>query len=166
MFKRLLVPLDGSRFGSRALQVAIMVAKQFSAEIILIQVVKRAIPVTATAVMPPGTASPEATEIAIRAALEEQERTTVRARRYLSGKVRGINHHNIKSSYQVLVGKPAESIMEFANEKNMDLVVMTTHGKSGIKRAIMGSVADTVIRESGKPVLVINPRSGGKKRTR
>jgi nucleotide-binding universal stress UspA family protein len=45
----------------------------------------------------------------------------------------------------------------------MDLVVMTTHGKSGIKRAIMGSVADAVIRESGKPVLVIRPNTRGKK---
>jgi nucleotide-binding universal stress UspA family protein len=53
--------------------------------------------------------------------------------------------------------------MELSEKENIDLVVMTTRGKSGLKRAIMGSVADVVIRESGKPVLVIRPQTSSKK---
>ena len=159
MFKRLLVPLDGSRFGSRALQYATEVAQHFDAEVVLIQVVKPATPVATTTGIDAGMGSPAASEIAMQAALEEDKRNSTRAKRYLSGKIRGMKPRDIKGSYQVVVGDPAQSIMSFAQKEHIDLIVMTTHGKSGLKRAIMGSVADAVIRESGKPVLVVRPRT-------
>ena len=155
MFKRILVPLDGSRFGSRALKYATEVAQRFDTEVILIEVVT---PTTATAGTAPGMESPMVAEIAAQAALEEDKRNATRARRYLSGKVRRMSSQGVKGSYRVVIGDPAQSIMEFAQKEHIDLVVMTTHGKSGLKRAIMGSVADVVIRESGKPVLVVRPK--------
>jgi nucleotide-binding universal stress UspA family protein len=163
MFNRLLVPLDSSRFASRALRYAAEVAQRFNAELILLQVIKPATPVPATTGMAPGGESPASAEIAMQAALEEDKRNAAHAKRYLSGKVRQMRAQAINASYQVIVGDPAQSIMEFSKKEHMDLVVMTTHGKSGIKRAIMGSVADAVIRESGKPVLVIRPNTRGKK---
>jgi nucleotide-binding universal stress UspA family protein len=161
MFKRLLVPLDGSRFASRALRYAAEVAQRFSAEVVLIQVVKPATPVVDGGALVG--VSPAAAEIAVQAALEADKRNSARARRYLSGKVRAMGSRHIQSSYQVLMGDAARSIMEFSERENIDLVVMTTHGKSGLKRALMGSVADVVIRESGKPVLVIRPQPGSKR---
>jgi nucleotide-binding universal stress UspA family protein len=56
------------------------------------------------------------------------------------------------------VGDPAGSIMAYAKKSKADLIIMTTHGKSGIIRAVMGSVADEVVRKSGKPVLVTRPK--------
>jgi nucleotide-binding universal stress UspA family protein len=159
MFKRILVPLDGSRFSSRALPYAIDVARRFKAEIIFLQVVKPATPVPASTGSVPGVESPASVEIAMQTALKEEKRDTVRAKRYLSGKVGAARSDGIKASYQVLIGDPAQSIMESANKENVDLVVMTTQGKSGLKRAIMGSVADVIIRESGKPVLVVRPHT-------
>ena len=159
MFKRILVPLDGSRFGSRALQYATEVAQHFDAEVVLIQVVGPATPVATTTGIDAGIGSPAAAEIAMQAALEEDKRNSTRAKRYLSGKIRGMKPRDIKGSYQVVVGDPAQSIMSFAQKEHIDLIVMTTHGKSGLKRAFMGSVADAVIRESGKPVLVVRPRT-------
>lgn len=161
MFKRVLVPLDGSGFASGALRYAAEIAQRFGAEVILVQVIKHA-----TAVVDAGGpigVSPVAAEIAVQAALEADRRNAVRARRYLSGKVRAIGSRHIKSSYHVLMGDAARSIIEFSDKENIDLVVMTTHGKSGLKRAVMGSVADVVIRESGKPVLVIRPQTSSKK---
>lgn len=158
MFKRLLVPLDGSRFGSRALRYAIEIAKHFDAEVILLQVVKPGIPAPTTTGVMPSMESSVSDEITVEVALKEEKRHVAHARRYLSGKARGIRSHDIKASYEVVVGEPAQTIMEFSKKEHMDLVVMTTHGKSGIKRAIMGSVADAVIRESGKPVLVVRPQ--------
>jgi nucleotide-binding universal stress UspA family protein len=161
MFKRLLVPLDGSRFASRALPYAAEVAERFGAELILIQVIK-----PATSVIDAGAAVGVplgASEIAVQAALEADKRNAARARRYLSGKVRAIRSRHIQPSYRVLVGDIARAIMEFSEKESIDLVVMTTHGKSGLRRAIMGSVADVVIRESGKPVLVIRPQTSSKK---
>jgi nucleotide-binding universal stress UspA family protein len=163
MFKRLLVPLDGSRFGSRALRYSTEVAHRFGAEIVLLQVVKPATPVPVSGGMAPGMGSPKGAEVAMQAALEEEKRDRAHARRYLSGKVRTLKSRDIEASYRVIVGDPARSIMKFADKEKIDLVVMTTHGKSGLKRAIMGSVADAVIRESGKPVLVVRPRAGGRK---
>jgi nucleotide-binding universal stress UspA family protein len=161
MFKRLLVPLDGSRFASRALRYAAEVAQRFSAEVILIQVIN-----PATSVIDAGApvgVSPVGSEIAVQAALEADKRNVARAKRYLSGKVRAIRTRHIQSSYRVLMGDTAHSIIEFSEKENIDLVVMTTHGRSGLKRAVMGSIADVVIRESGKPVLVIRPQTSSKK---
>jgi nucleotide-binding universal stress UspA family protein len=162
MFKRLLIPLDGSRFGSRAIRYAADVAQKFSAEIVLLQVVKPATPVPVSSTVSPGMGSPQSAEIAMETALDVEKRERARARRYLRRKVSDLESRNIKASYQVLVGDPAQSIMDFADKKKTDLVVMTTHGKSGLKRAIMGSVADSVIRESGKPVLVVRPQTKAK----
>lgn len=161
MFKRLLVPLDGSRFASRALRYAVEVAQRFGAEVILIQVVKPTTPVVDGGAVVG--VSPAAAEIAVQASLEADKRNAARAGRYLSGKVRAMRSRHIQSSYHVLMGDAARSIMEFSERGKIDLVVMTTRGKSGLRRALMGSVADVVIRESGKPVLVIRPQTGSKK---
>jgi nucleotide-binding universal stress UspA family protein len=163
MFKRILVPLDGSRFGSRAIQYATDVAQRFAAEVILMQVVKPTTLVPATTGMAPGIEGLAPAEITVQAALEEDKRNAAYAKRYLSGKAREIRSQGIKVKYEVIIGEPAQSIKKFAQKGHIDLVVMTTHGKSGLKRAIMGSVADAVIRESGKPVLVVRPKSYSKK---
>jgi len=55
----------------------------------------------------------------------------------------------------VLEGKPAEKIVEYAEENDMDLIVMGTMGKSGLDRILLGSVAERVVRISHTPVLVV-----------
>jgi len=149
MFKRILVPLDGSRFGSRALRYATAIAQHFDAEVILIRVIRHTTPMIAAEAH--GVASPAESEIAVQAALEADKQNVARAKRYLRDKVRAIKSRHIKASYQVTIGEPAQSIMQFSKKENISLIVMTTHGKSG------------VIRESGKPVLVIRPQTSRKK---
>lgn len=163
MFKRILVPLDSSRFSSQAIRYATKVAQRFDAEVILVQAIH---PATLMPVMTEDLTtveSPATAKMAIEAAFSEDNRHITRAKRYLSRKIGGIRSHGIKGSYHVIIGDPPESIMEFAWKEHIDLVVMTTHGKGGLKRAIMGSVADAVIRKSGKPVLVVRPKSFSKK---
>jgi nucleotide-binding universal stress UspA family protein len=155
MFERILVPLDGSRFGSQSIQYAKEIAHRFSAEIILIQAVKPTIPTIGTIESIPSIQGLASAEIPIQVAKQEDERNIKRARRYLSKKVREIKKQDIKASYHIILGNISRSIMGFARKNNIDLIVLTTHGKGGIKRAIMGSVTDEIIRKSGKPVLVI-----------
>ena len=50
-----------------------------------------------------------------------------------------------------------EAILDYADGNDVDVIAMTTHGLSGLARAVLGSVADSVVRKSGLPVLVINP---------
>jgi len=160
MFKRLLVPLDGSRLSSRALPYATEIARRFGAEVILLRVVAPATPVAAPTGTVPGAASRSMAQMAVQAAMQEERRNAAHARRYLSGKTWAIRSQDIEASYGVRIGDPAQTVRELSQEEHVDLVVMTTHGRSGLKRAIMGSVADAVVRESGRPVLVIRPGAG------
>lgn len=58
---------------------------------------------------------------------------------------------------EVIVGHPAEVILEYAVEKEIDLIVMGTHGRRGLDRILFGSVADHVVKQSPVPVLTVNP---------
>ena len=157
IFERILIPLDGSRFSGQALRYAIKVAQRFGAELLLIQVVPPT-PLTALIAPPDGMGSPVTTKIAVQEASRRDKSNIDHAQRYLRRKLRGVATKGIKGSHYVVTGTPDESITKFCQKEGVGLVVMTTHGKSGLKRAIMGSVADKIIRESGVPVLVIRPK--------
>jgi nucleotide-binding universal stress UspA family protein len=58
----------------------------------------------------------------------------------------------------ISIGNPAEKIVEYADKENMDIIIMSTHGRSGITRWALGSVADKVVRANRKPVLLIRAR--------
>lgn len=163
MFKKILVPLDGSRFASRSLKYGVEIAQRFDAEMILMQVEKPTTPLTASDGLQPGMQSPAAAKVAVQIALDEDKRNVSKAKRYLSRKVRELKGKKIACSYHVNIGNPAESIILYAQKKKIDLIIMTSHGKSGIIRAVMGSVADEVVRNSGKPVLVIRPNNHSEK---
>lgn len=64
---------------------------------------------------------------------------------------------NLKT--KVGIGSPAEEIIKYATEQEISLLIIGTHGKSGLDRAIFGSVADRVLRFSPVPVLCVNPHS-------
>ena len=91
--------------------------------------------------------------------MDEDKRNSSKAKRYLSGKMRGLKAQGVQGVYRVAVGEPAAAIMKLTRREKADLVIMTTHGKSGLKRALLGSVADEVVRNSKKPVLVVTPQT-------
>jgi nucleotide-binding universal stress UspA family protein len=155
MYKKILVPLDGSRFGNRAMKYAIDLAQQYKASLLLVQVVQPTRPIPP--VDPTGLTSPVASQITFDQAALADRRNLSRAKRYLAGKVRELKAKNIPAEYRATEGDAAAHIMEIGRKNKVDLIVMTTHGRSGFRRAIMGSVADKVIRESGDPVLVVRP---------
>jgi nucleotide-binding universal stress UspA family protein len=157
MLKRILVPLDGSRFGSRAVKYAEEIARRFDSEIVLLRVIPPEPEVPVTTGNMPAMTSPAETGLSVETALSQDKNNWKHANRYLWKKAGDIKADNLKVSYQVVEGDAARSIMDFSNSENIDIIIMTTHGKSGLKRMFLGSVADTVIRQSGKPVMVIRP---------
>lgn len=159
MFKRILVPLDGSKFSSRALIYAHEIADNFDSEIILLRVVEPARPMAVAGGTFGATESPQAAKISMEVALEEEKRHVEQATKYLQRKTRIGRCDQARCKYQVKVGVPGEQIIKVAKDEKVDLVVMSEHGRGGIKRAILGSVADEVIRKSTNPVLVIRPKS-------
>ena len=69
----------------------------------------------------------------------------------------------MKCTYQVKIGQPANEILKLARVEKADLIVLSTHGRGGIKRAILGSVADEVVRKFTGKVLVVHPYSHRRK---
>lgn len=58
----------------------------------------------------------------------------------------------------VLVGRVEDSILDYADTENVDLILMATHGRSGVRRWVMGSVAEKVVRSSSVPVILVRPQ--------
>jgi len=68
-----------------------------------------------------------------------------------------LTRKGIKARSVVETGQPAERIIEYANEEDVDLIALSTHGRSGMGRWLFGSVADKVVHGSEKPVLLVRP---------
>jgi len=121
-------------------------ARRFSSQVVLMRVV-----------LPPAFNS--VTRLAGEMTSEQTRRrekgAVDRATHYLKEKLQSVEAQGINGCYQVVVGDPAMSILGCCKKEGVDLVIMTTAGKGGLRRAIMGSVADEVVRHSGIPVLTI-----------
>lgn len=154
MFKRIMVPLDGSRSSTRALRFAAGLAQSYAAKVLLLQVVSSptlAIPMTShEAIMTPAGA-----ELAVQVARRQEKKDTASANRYLQTKLRQLRARGVTASKWVMIGPAGTSIVETARSEKVDLIVMTSRGRGGLRRAIGGSVTDKVIRHAGVPVLVI-----------
>jgi nucleotide-binding universal stress UspA family protein len=159
MFEKILVPLDGSTYSARAIPYAIAMADKFDSLILLLQVVRPVRPLAPTS--PTGTliASPATNKLLVQQAAEEQTQNIDGVSCYLEYQANLIRGQQLKVSYRVVVGDPSEAIIEFCQKETISLVIMTTTGKSGLKRALLGSVTDRVIREPGFPVLAIRPET-------
>jgi len=142
MYKRILVPLDGSELAIRALDHAEKLAKTFDAEIILFQVVS----------FMPIYGSPELVTPLI---VDEKQREV--AEKYLADLAEDMKKRGLKVSAMVKTGQQvAVEIIDFAKETRADLIVMCTHGRSGITRWVLGSVAHKVLTRAETPILLIH----------
>jgi nucleotide-binding universal stress UspA family protein len=148
-FSKIIVPLDGSNAAEAALPIAEELAKALGLEIILIQVIGIEIPVAFGAVTPDSWPVPT----------HLLERLDVVASGYLTGLANMLKNKGLTVQWDVLRGAAGPRVVEFAKEAPDSLVAMTTHGRSGFRRWVLGSVADEVMRKGGEPVLVICPQA-------
>ena len=150
MYNKILVPLDGSKLAECALShVEKLIEDSNAQEIILASVTEQ---------VKARTQAPEARElydiagpeVTITFGKKEGE-----AQRYLERVAEKFEGKGIKVSTEVLLWPPAEAIVACAERSNADIIVMSTHGRSGPSRWAYGSVADKVLRSSCVPVLLI-----------
>jgi nucleotide-binding universal stress UspA family protein len=143
MYKRVLVPLDGSALAEQALPHAVAIAERFQAELILLRVL-------APLPRPP---------TAIPAVLQKAEEATMKfAREYLERLAVDVQERDVNVQKATTVGRPHLQIIQYAETNKVDLIVMSTRGQSGLSRWLMGSVADRVVRGAGVPVLLVRVR--------
>lgn len=142
-FRRLLLPLDGSDTGEAAVPYAEELARKTNARVLLLSVALPAYRIAASQDYPGVDLEP-----IIKAQREASEN-------YLGGIEARLKQKGIVVSSETLVGSPAESILDYAKQKQVDLIAMSTHGRSGFGRWILGSVTDKVTRAAELPVVVI-----------
>ena len=143
---RIMVPLDGSALAETALTYAESLARLLSLSVILVRAVRVAGLYAMDAHEPPHVHVSDL-ETSIVAEADDYLRFT-------AAKVRV---QGIDVGWKVLRGSPTQAIIELARETPQDLIAITTRGRTGLDRWIMGSVAEAVVRASGDPVLVIPP---------
>lgn len=142
MYQRVLIPLDGSELAETILPFAEWIAGPLDAEVLLLSVVE---PVSAMAGLAAGgVVGPDAFLL-----------RQLEAKKYL-GEVAGrLEAKGLRVRTFLGLGMPAGEIAEVAKAEKADLIAMTTHGRSGLRRAVFGSVAEEVLRSARVPVLMI-----------
>jgi nucleotide-binding universal stress UspA family protein len=144
MYKKILVTLDGSELAKKALDEAEKLANCFDAEIMLFEVVP----------FMPIYGSPELVTPLI---VDEKQKEA--AEKYLANLAEELKKKGLRVMAMVRTGQQvAVEIIDFAKEAGVDLIVMCTHGRSGISRWVLGSVALKVLTRAETPILLIRSK--------
>jgi nucleotide-binding universal stress UspA family protein len=147
MIKRILVPLDGSATAEAVLPAVLGVAGPLGAELTLLRVVE---PVSAVeAIAAAGVVAPDAF------LLRELE-----AKEYLARAWDRVARSGVAARTELRTGQPATEILSAAAEGGADLIAMSSHGRTGVARAFLGSVAQQVLARSPVPVLFVRAARG------
>lgn len=149
MYKRILVPLDGSDTSERGLREAIGIAHRQRTHLILLHVIDN---------------FPTLREIASNESIEQlQARRRSAAEELLSHAERLAHKSQVQTQTSVCIAADtlSDTIVDTATKTGCELIVIGTHGRSGIRRGLLGSVAEGVSRRSPVPVMLVPPAAGG-----
>jgi nucleotide-binding universal stress UspA family protein len=140
MYKRILLPLDGSPLAERALPHAIALAKCFQSELVLLRVL---------VLLPRPPTTREA------ALLRAEKTLALFVHEYLKSVATSVQEHGITVQTIAVEGRPNFQITQYAETNQVDLIVMCSRGQSGLSRWMIGSVTDRVMRGANVPVLLV-----------
>ncbi len=147
MYNKILVPVDGSELAECVLPHVESIAKGCGVkDVIFLNVVEPFYP-------------PSDYETVTPVSGKEMERinseSEATAKRYLSKLVNRIKYDGVNTEAVLTRGKAADTIAEYATKNAVDLIVIATHGRSGVSRWVWGSVADRILRSACVPVLMV-----------
>jgi len=148
MFERILVPLDGSPLAEGILPYVKALAKGLGSQVTLQHVVEP---------FPLDCADPELEPYAARAV----EFIHPLAESYLKRIARTLVRDGVEANTKLVQGKAVENILSYAESDDVGLIAMSTHGRSGPARWVLGSTADRVLRSAERPVLLVRPSDEG-----
>lgn len=139
--KKILVPLDFSAHSRKALNYAVKLAGQFSSTITVVNVVAPVI---------------YAEGMVLPAAMENLDRVSEEhARGELDKIAEEVRGHDVACDTHVLLGHPSDEIVNYAKKKETDLLLITTHGRTGLQHFLLGSTAERILRHAPCPVMVV-----------
>ena len=145
MYQKIMVPLDGSELAECVLpHVEAFISQCQIRTIVLVRVLESITPAIA------GEYAINMEELESR----ESARKTA-AEDYLKQVIGRLKAGETKLETEVLVGRVADRLADFADKNDVDLILMATHGRSGVSRWVRGSVADRILRAASVPVLMI-----------
>ena len=146
--RRIIVPLDGSQFAEGVIPYVEGLAKGMDSEVILITV-NEPLQVPDIVRHTAGFDGEKYEELTVR--------TDKQVKRYLSKKESALRHKSVKVRSTSLLGMPAQTILQYAEDNSVSLIALSTHGFSGISKWAFGSIAAKIIERSSKPVLMVRP---------
>ena len=147
-FKRILVPLDGTKLGEASLPYAEELATITKGVVILVQVVK---PNYDNAI-----ADSHSSDLD-KISKEYTAHASAAASEYLTSVKQRLKKKGIRAESLVEVGSPAEKVMACAREKNVDLIALSSHGHPGVGQRLLGSVTYKILHYSDRPVFIVTP---------
>lgn len=153
MYRRILIPLDGSERAERVIPHVLHLARTSGAELLLVHVVEP--PVIATPVVAP-IAEPAAPQlVTLKDALKQAQ---AEARTYLEKQQKKLDEEGVSCEVQLEQGGAVQRIAHVAETQDVDLIAMTSHGRTALGTAFFGSVAVGVLHRVELPVLLIRSR--------
>lgn len=153
MYKKIMVPLDGSELAECALLHLETVVKGCELpEVIIVQAVE---PISI----------PYGLEVSKLASLEQvkefETHQKTAAEKYLKEIVAHLASAGVTARAEIVYGKASDALTDFADKNGIDLVIMASHGRSGISRRVWGGVADHLLRSLSIPVLIVRAKGCG-----
>ena len=129
-FRKILITLDGSKYAERVLPYALPIAQKFGSELLLLTVPQR----------------------------HTQETLGLKMQQYLDSVAAFCNNLGILANVCLTGDDPAKTAIQISLEKNIDLIMLATHGRGGLQRLLLGSVADEIVRHANCPVFLVPVR--------
>jgi len=152
--RTILVPLDGSKLAESVLPHVETLAKQRGTELVDVVLLRVCVPPTILIGYEDMSLIPVNTEKLLRQELEQMQK---RSERYLARVKKQLNKPGLRVRSEILVGRPIDEIIDYANRNPFNLIVLSTHGRSGITRWAYGQLADKVIQRSTSPIFLVRP---------
>jgi len=149
MYEKILVALDGSKTAETVLPNVVRLARESKAKVVLFTVDA---PVTDAGARKPDRRAAGNAPVTL-------ERPDVQMKAYMDSVASMLAGVGVEASTVMATGEAAEEILTYAADNACDLIAMSTRGHSALKRGLMGSVTDKVVRESNVPVLAVGPKS-------
>ncbi len=153
MYQKIMVPLDGSQLAECVLPHVQSFIQDCQVQTVTLARVVETVPPRFTG--PPSQSGVTDYEKVVEYARKDAEERKASAAAYLQDVVKRLNMNNVKFQTEVLAGDIAGSLVDYAEEKQVDLILIATHGRSGVSRWVRGSIADRILRASRIPVLMV-----------